>query len=134
MTGHTSLPMNVEQPYLWIVGVAVLLAVSASAGYFLLDSGEGPVKFHITNAPPKESVVVTIEREDGESLEQVHRTTVTGPREPVWTATEPGYYEVTLATADQSCTRGIVIEVVGGDLLVDNDDAIQWSGCPGILA
>jgi hypothetical protein len=126
--------MNVERPYLWVVGAAVLLAVSASAGYFLLDSGDGAVEFHMTNAPPEESVVVTIERDDGESLEQIHRTTVTGPRETVWTATEPGYYEVTLATADKSCTRGIVLEVVDGDLTVGNDDAIQWSDCPGILA
>lgn len=131
MTGHTSLPMEIERPWLWIASVIGLFAASAVGVVFM--GGQDSIEFQVKNTPSDDSVVLTVEREDGESLEQIHRTTVTDSRETTWTATEPGYYEVTLATDDQSCTRGLVLETIDSDLTVANDDIVDWSGCPAMM-
>jgi hypothetical protein len=122
--------MDVEHPWLWLAGFFGVLGL-ALAGVVMVDvGGRGSVTFHVTNAASTDPVTVTVERETGNSFERVHRTTVDDVRETAWTATEPGYYEVTLATPERSCTLGVVLEVVDGRLTVGNEYGTAASGCP----
>ena len=133
MTGHTSLPMDVERPWLWAAGAVALLVVSVGAGYVVSVGGHDSVGFRVAALPADEPVALTVERETDGSFQRVHSATVRDSRETAWRATEPGYYRVTLSTGERSCTRSVVVEADDGRLRAVDDPLVDWSDCPATL-
>lgn len=124
------LPIGPDSERAWLVGLAVILVVSALVGLVVFpnvqiqpDDPEASIGF--SGAEGVTPVEVTVQRVEPGPTETVVETTVDAEAAAVYTVTDPGLYYVRFDTREGSCHRRVEIADRGWGGL-----GAEWIGDP----